>query len=420
MGSLPKTPPVRAQSRGGTLPKRDEAPPWQPMRRNRLKKRNYLIALIAILALVVAACGGDGEGSDTTDGATDTTTAPDTTEGATDTTEAMTSTTTGGDDELIVGVSWNNYNEERWALWDEPAIVAALDEAGATYINSDAGSSAEQQLTDVENLIAQGADALIILAQDGTAILPAVQSALGQGIPVIAYDRLIEDPGALYITFDNVGVGALQAEVIYDLVPEGNYAIIKGNAADANADFLRAGYEQVIGEAVTAGVITVVFEEYTDNWDPALAQTNMEQALTQANNDVQAVLSENDGMAGGVVAALAQQGLDGQIPVSGQDGDQAALNRVALGTQSVSVWKDARELGTAAGQAAVALAQGTALGDVEGVVQFDSPENNSMTSILLTPIAITQDNLDVVVDAGWIDVGTLCQGVEAGSVAVCE
>jgi D-xylose transport system substrate-binding protein len=385
-----------------------------------LKKRNYLIALIAILALVVAACGGDGEGSDTTDGATDTTTAPDTTEGATDTTEAMTSTTTGGDDELIVGVSWNNYNEERWALWDEPAIVAALDEAGATYINSDAGSSAEQQLTDVENLIAQGADALIILAQDGTAILPAVQSALGQGIPVIAYDRLIEDPGALYITFDNVGVGALQAEVIYDLVPEGNYAIIKGNAADANADFLRAGYEQVIGEAVTAGDITVVFEEYTDNWDPALAQTNMEQALTQANNDVQAVLSENDGMAGGVVAALAQQGLDGQIPVSGQDGDQAALNRVALGTQSVSVWKDARELGTAAGQAAVALAQGTALGDVEGVVQFDSPENNSMTSILLTPIAITQDNLDVVVDAGWIDVGTLCQGVEAGSVAVCE
>ena len=384
-----------------------------------MKKRNYLIALIAILALVVAACGGDGEGSDTTDGATDTTTAPDTTEGATDTTEAMTSTT-GGDDELIVGVSWNNYNEERWALWDEPAIVAALDEAGATYINSDAGSSAEQQLTDVENLIAQGADALIILAQDGTAILPAVQSALGQGIPVIAYDRLIEDPGALYITFDNVGVGALQAEVIYDLVPEGNYVIIKGNAADANADFLRAGYEQVIGAAVTAGDITVVFEEYTDNWDPALAQTNMEQALTQANNDVQAVLSENDGMAGGVVAALAQQGLDGQVPVSGQDGDQAALNRVALGSQSVSVWKDARELGAAAGTAAVALAQGTALGDVEGVVQFDSPGGNSMTSILLTPIAITQDNLDVVVDAGWIDVGTLCQGVEAGSVAVCE
>jgi D-xylose transport system substrate-binding protein len=389
------------------------------LRRNRLKRNRYLIALIAILALVVAACGGDGEGSDTTDGATDTTAAPDTTEGGTDTTAAPGTTAGGGDEELIVGVSWNNYNEERWALWDEPAIVAALEEAGATYINSDAGSSAEQQLTDVENLIAQGADALIILAQDGTAILPAVASALEQGIPVIAYDRLIEDPGALYITFDNVGVGALQAEVIYDLVPEGNYVIIKGNAADANADFLRAGYDQVIADAVAAGDIEIVFEEYTDNWDPAVAQTNMEQALTQANNDVQAVLSENDGMAGGVVAALAQQGLDGQVPVSGQDGDQAALNRVALGTQSVSVWKDARELGTAAGQAAVALAQGTALDAVEGVQEFESPGGNAMTSILLTPIAITQDNLDVVLDADWITEDELCQGVESGTVDAC-
>jgi len=391
------------------------------MRRNRLKRHRYLSALIAILALVAAACGGDGEGSDTTADVDTTQPASDTTEPMTDTTEPTTDTTTaGGDDDLVIGVSWNNYNEERWALWDEPAIQAALDEAGATYINSDAGSSAEQQLADVENLIAQGADALIILAQDGTAILPAVQSALEQGIPVIAYDRLIEDPEALYITFDNIGVGRLQAEVIYEMVPTGNYVIIKGNAADANADFLREGYEQVIGEPVSSGDIEIVFEEYTDNWDPALAQTNMEQALTQADNDVQAVLSENDGMAGGVVAALEQQGLAGQVPVSGQDGDQAALNRVALGTQSVSVWKDARELGFAAGTAAVALAQGTALGDVEGVVQFDSPGGNSMTSILLEPIAITQDNLDLVVDAGWIDGGTLCQGVEAGSVDVCE
>ncbi|HEX2153816.1 MAG TPA: substrate-binding domain-containing protein [Acidimicrobiia bacterium] len=325
----------------------------------------------------------------------------------------------GGEGDLTVGVSWNNYNEERWARWDEPAIQAALDEAGAAYISSDAGSSAEQQLADVENLIAQGADALIILAQDGTAILPAVQSALEQGIPVIAYDRLIEDPGALYVTFDNVRVGEMQAEVIYDLVPTGNYVIIKGNQADANADFLREGYETVIGDAVASGDITIVGETYTDNWDPALAQTHMEQFLTQANNDVQAVLSENDGMASGVVAALDAQGLAGEVPVSGQDADLAALNRVALGTQAVSVWKDARELGTAAGQAAVALAQGAALEDVEGTIQFDSPGGNSMTSILLEPIPITQDNLNEVVDAEWITVDQLCQGVEPGSVEVC-
>jgi D-xylose transport system substrate-binding protein len=382
-----------------------------------LKRNRYLVALLAVLAMLVAACSPADEGGDTSTSA-----GTDTTEPATDTTEPSSDTTAaaGGDDEIVVGVSWNNYNEERWARWDEPAIQAALDEAGAEYISADAGSSAEQQLTDVEQLITDGADVLIILAQDGTAILPAVASALEQGIPVIAYDRLIEDPGALYVTFDNVGVGRLQAEVIFDLVPTGNYVIIKGNQADANADFLREGYEQVIGEAVAAGDITIVGETYTDNWDPALAQTHMEQFLTQANNDVQAVLSENDGMASGVVSALEAQGLAGEVPVSGQDGDLAALNRVALGTQSVSVWKDARELGTAAGEAAVALAQGAALADVEGVVQFDSPGGNSMTSILLEPIAITQDNLDLVVDAGWIEVDQLCQGVEPGSVAVCE
>jgi D-xylose transport system substrate-binding protein len=353
-----------------------------------MMKKHRLLVFVGIMAILAAACGGGG-------------------------------TATTAADELIVGVSWNNYNEERWAKSDEPAIKAALAAGGASYISSDAGSSAEQQLADVENLISQGADVLIILAQDGTAILPAVTSALEQGIPVIAYDRLIEDPGALYITFDNVEVGRMEARVIFELVPTGNYVIIKGNSADANADFLRAGMEEIIGAAVAAGDIVIVGESYTDNWLPDVAQTNMEQFLTQNNNDVQAVLSENDGMAGGVVAALEAQGLAGQVPVSGQDGDIAALNRVALGTQSVSVWKDARDLGKAAGEAAVQLAQGKALSEVTGVITFDSPGGNAMTTILLAPIPITKDNLNVVLDAGHITKDALCQGVEAGSVPAC-
>jgi D-xylose transport system substrate-binding protein len=124
-------------------------------------------------------------------------------------------------------------------------------------------------------------------------------------------------------------------------------------------------------------------------------------------------------MAGGVVAALEAQGLAGQIPVSGQDGDQAALNRVALGTQTVSVWKDARELGTAAGEAAVALCSNPDVTAVAGTAPFTSPGGNELTSILLEPIPITQENLDIVLDAGWIDAATLCEGVEAGSVAAC-
>lgn len=378
------------------------------------------VALVAVLVMLIAACGSS-EDTTTTAGEAATTVAAETTTTA----AAETTTTAAPAEALVVGVSWNNYNEERWAAWDEPAIKDALDKANATYISTDAGSSAEQQLSDVENLITQGANVLIILAQDGTAIKPAVASAIAQGIPVIAYDRLIEDPGAFYITFDNVEVGRMQARAVYAVQPEGNYVFIKGNQADANADFLRGGQEEVLlaetgcEELVAPCPIVNVGESYTDNWDPAVAQTNMEQFLTLNDNNVDAVVASNDGTAGGVVAALAAQGMAGLVPVSGQDGDFAALNRVALGTQTVSVWKDARDLGTAAGEVAVALAAGTAMADVDGMVEFTTPEGNVMNSILLTPIPITQDNLSVVVDAGWITVDTLCQDVPAGTVDVC-
>jgi D-xylose transport system substrate-binding protein len=319
-----------------------------------------------------------------------------------------------------VGVSWNNYQEERWAKWDEPAIKAALTAGGANYVSNDAKSSAETQASNVENLISQGAKVVIILAQDGTAIKPVVASAISQGIPVIAYDRLIEDPKALYITFDNVEVGRMEARAVFAAQPKGNYVIIKGNKADANADFLRGGIDEIIKNAVASKDITIVGETYTDNWDPSKAQTEMEQFLTQANNKVDAVISENDGMAGGVVAALAAQGLAGKVPVSGQDGDAAALNRVALGSQTVDVWKDARQLGKSAGESALQLCTGTTIDKIAGAKPFTSPGNNSLSSILLTPIPITKDNLGVVLDAGWITKANLCQGVPAGKVSNCS
>ncbi len=260
---------------------------------------------------------------------------------------------------------------------------------------------------------------MIILAQDGTAIKPVVASAISQGIPVIAYDRLIEDPKVLYITFDNVEVGRMEARAVFAAQPKGNYVIIKGNKADANADFLRGGMDEIIKGAVASKDITIVGETYTDNWDPSKAQTEMEQFLTQANNKVDAVLSENDGMAGGVVAALTAQGLAGKVPVSGQDGDTAALNRVALGSQTVDVWKDARQLGKSAGESALQLCNGTTIDKISGAKPFNSPGNNSLSSILLTPIPITKDNLGVVLDAGWITKANLCQGVPASKVSGC-
>jgi D-xylose transport system substrate-binding protein len=322
--------------------------------------------------------------------------------------------------DLVVGVSWSNFQEERWKT-DEAAIKAALEAKGAKYISADAQSSAAKQLTDVESLISQGANALIILAQDSDAIGPAIEKAAAEGIPVVGYDRLIENAAAFYLTFDNKEVGRLQAQGVFKVKPEGNYVFIKGSSTDPNADFLFAGAMEVLKPAIDAGKIKNVGEAYTDGWLPENAQRNMEQFLTANNNKVDAVVAANDGTAGGAIAALDAQGLAGSVPVSGQDADKAALNRVALGTQTVSVWKDSRELGKRAAEIALDLAGGKKMTEIEGVQTFDGGAKKvKMESVFLKPLPITKDNLSVVIDAKWISKAEACQGVKAGTTKACD
>ncbi len=137
--------------------------------------------------------------------------------------------------------------------------------------------------TSNESLIAQGANALIVLAQDSEAIGPAIEKATAEGIPVVGYDRLIENPDAYYITFDNKEVGRMQAREVFKAKPEGNYVFIKGASTDPNSDFLYSGQIEVLKEAIDGGKIKNVGEAYTDGWKPEAAQKNMEQFLT-ANN----------------------------------------------------------------------------------------------------------------------------------------
>ena len=318
--------------------------------------------------------------------------------------------------DLKIGVSWSNFQEERWKT-DEAAIKAGLAGAGATYMSADAQASAAKQLSDVEALIAQGADALIILAMDKDAIGPAIDKADAEGIPVIGYDRLIEDERAFYLTFDNKGVGRIIAETVKQKQPTGNYSIIKGDKGDPNAGFLLEGMMEVIGDDIAAGNITIVGEAFTDGWKPDNAQKNMEQILTSANNEVDAVLAQNDGMAGGAIAALSAQGLD--VPVGGQDGDHAALNRVARGEQTVSVWKNSRMRGAAAARIAVDLANGTAMADVKDAVKWSGGEKGvEMNAIFLSPTPITKDNLSLAIEAGHIAQDKACAGAMDG-VAGC-
>jgi D-xylose transport system substrate-binding protein len=316
-----------------------------------------------------------------------------------------------------VGVSWSNFQEERWKT-DEKAVKDQLAKMGASYVSADAGGSPEKQLADIDGLIAKGAKALIILAMDKDAIVPALAKARSRNIPVVAYDRLIEQPGVFYITFDNREVGRMQARAVFAAKPKGNYVMIKGSPTDPNADFLRAGQQDVLADAIKKGDVKIVGEEYTEGWKPEVAQKTMEQILTRNGGKVDAVVASNDGTAGGVVAALSGRGLKG-VPVSGQDGDHAALNRVALGSQTVSVWKDARDLGREAAKAAVTLAAGK---KVDGAITWaDGEKKVPMQAIFLKAVPITRDNLDVVLKAEHITKAELCRGVDpATGPAACK
>jgi D-xylose transport system substrate-binding protein len=333
-----------------------------------------------------------------------------------------------------VGVSWNNYSQERWKKADEPAMQKAIAAGGGSYIRADANDKAEQQLTDIDSLINQGAKVLIVLAKDDKGILPAIAKAKTAGIPVIAYDRLIEDESTFYITFDNKKVGTLMAQSLMKVQPTGNYAVILGAETDPNSAFLRSGMTEAgipkLNETSPAG-IKVVFEKNTDNWDTTNAKNNMEAALNANQNKIDAVLSENDSMATGVVQALSAVGL--KVPVSGQDGDTAALNRVALGTQTVSVWKNAFALGETAGSVAIQLCAKTAMNAIKApsdlpaaaapasltATPFTTPGGKTVQSIILTPTAITKDNVKDTIDAGWATKDAVCAGVTAGSVPGC-
>jgi D-xylose transport system substrate-binding protein len=394
-----------------------------------------LAAFFMIAVFVIAACS-DGGGA---------TTAPATDAPATD----APATDAPPDTACTVAVSWNNYQQPRWAAFDEPGIQDTVEAGGGTYIRADANLSTEQQLTDITTMLGQGANVMIILAQDTTVIGPAVQAAKDAGVPVIAYDRLIEDPDVLYVTFDNIGVGKLQAEAIIGQVPTGNYVLIKGDPGDPNAStFLPQGWDDAgLKAKVDAGEITILngppagtgtwptdFGTYTDAWATETAQANMEAIIDKAVADgtpIDAVLAENDSTALGVAAALVGKSYDPYPPVSGQDGDPANLNNVAKGLQYVDVWKQANELGKATGAAALALCAG---GDIAGLTlqdglvspdvapiagltatPFTTPGGNSVSSFILQPTPLTAENLQLAIDGGQITKDALCAGVDPAS-----
>jgi D-xylose transport system substrate-binding protein len=342
----------------------------------------------------------------------------------------------GGGGQCVVGVSWNNFQQPRWGATDKPKMKQTIEAGGGQFIDADANLDNQRQLSDVDSLIQRGAKVLVLLAQDQKAILPALQKAKDAGIPVIAYDRLIEDPSGsvLYITFDNVGVGKAEAEAVLAKVPKGNYVLIKGDPGDPNAStFLPMGWDQAgLKDKIASGDIKIIGPKdgtFTPAWKTETAQSNMEAIIDQAvaaNTKIDAILAENDSTALGVASAL--QGKNyGFPPLSGQDGDPANLNNLALGKQYVDVWKNSNELGKAAGQAALQLCQGKKIDEVSinvdssvapekgnSPVDFTTPGKNTVKALILKPTPLLAADLTKVFQAGWYATkDQICKGVDS-------
>jgi D-xylose transport system substrate-binding protein len=302
----------------------------------------------------------------------------------------------GGDKgKLIVGLSLPTQREARWVN-DKVTMEAEAKKIGLDLRVAISDNNMAQQAAQVENLLSQKIKVLILAPHDATAAGTLVKDAHAEGVPVISYDRLILNAGVdLYISFDNVGVGRLQGEFITKAVPKGAYILLAGAPTDNNAKLFKAGAMEFIQPLIDKGDITVITDQAVDDWNPANAMRIVENALTAANNKVDAILSPNDGCAGGAIEALAAQGLDGKVPVTGQDAQADAAKRILAGTQSMTVYKDTRELGKAAVQQAIKMAKG------------EKPDTNNVVdgvqSLLLVPYAVDKSNLkEMLVDSGYL------------------
>jgi len=302
---------------------------------------------------------------------------------------------------LKIGLSLATLQEERWVR-DKDRITKDCADQGIELLTQIANMDAATQASQCENLFTQGINVLIIAAQDASAAATIVDKAHAAGVKVICYDRLVMDTANddVYISFDNVQVGVLQGTWLTKAVPKGNYAILSGAPTDNNAKLFKQGAMSVIQPLVDKGDIKIVADQAVVEWKPENALKIMENALTANKNNIQGILAPNDGTAGGCIQALAAQGLAGKVPITGQDAELAAAQRIVKGTQGMTVFKDTRILADAAVEAAKTMFGGYTLANATQTVN-----NNTMDvpSILLVPIAVTKDNIDVqLIDSGYL------------------
>ncbi|VBB06902.1 Hypothetical protein LUCI_2142 [Lucifera butyrica] len=300
---------------------------------------------------------------------------------------------------IVIGLSLPTQREERWVR-DRDAMVAEAKKLGIDLEVQISDNDSAKQESQAENLITKGVQVLIVAPNDSKAAANIVEKAHAAKIPVISYDRLILGTDVdLYMSFDNEKVGELQGKWLTDHVKKGNLIVLSGDPGDNNATLFKKGAMQIIQPLVDKGDLKIVTDQPCKDWQPSEAMKHAEDALTANHNDIQGVLAPNDNTAGGVIQALAAQGLAGKVPITGQDSDLAAAQRIVQGTQGMTIFKDTRELGKAAIDAAVKMAKG------EKPDANNKVNNGKMDvpSILLPPVAVDKSNIDkVLIDSGYL------------------
>ena len=296
-----------------------------------------------------------------------------------------------GGGKVLVGLSLDTLKEARWQ-GDRDLFTGRCKELGADVKVESANSDDNQQIKDVQSLLTAGVRVLVIVPHDGVAMARAVALAHQANVPVIAYDRLIKNCDLdLYMSFDNVKVGAMQAQYLVDhlLTPgKGKIVRIYGAPTDNNAKLFKLGQDQVLKPYIDRGDITVVHEDWAEDWKPENAKKIVNAAITKGAG-FDAILASNDGTAGGAIQALTESGLAGKVMVTGQDAELAACQRIASGRQAMTIYKPLKTLATGAAETAVKMAQG------KPVVARDTTDNGQgqVPSILYRVVVVTKDNL---------------------------
>lgn len=320
----------------------------------------------------------------------------------------------GGDTPLIGVILPDSATSVRWETADRRFLQEAFEAAGVDYNIQNAQGDKTAFQTIADQMITSGVDVLMIVNLDSGTGKAVLDSAAAQGVATIDYDRLtLGGNAAYYVSFDNVAVGRLQGDGLVQCLSEQGaeepvVAYLNGSPTDNNATLFKEGYDSVLAPMFDSGEYVKGPDEDVPDWDNAQAGTIFEQMMTQTENEIDGVLAANDGLGNAAISVLRRLGLNGSIPVTGQDATVQGLQNILAGDQCMTVYKAVKQEADAAAELAIALANGERPDTGQSIT--DTETGQEVAAVLLEPQAIFQDNVKDVVDDGYVTVEDLCAG----------